>query len=69
VVDDLYGPSTTYVGFEDLFGGGDLDYDDLKLSFTNTRSETLPEPATFLLLGTSLGTLALTRRLWSTKTT
>ena len=26
------------VGFEDLFGGGDLDYDDLVFSFTNVSS-------------------------------
>ena len=62
-VDGQYALNTTYVGFEDVFGGGDLDYDDLKFSFTNTRAETLPEPATFLLLGTGLGALALTRRL------
>ncbi|HEY7559263.1 MAG TPA: DUF4114 domain-containing protein [Candidatus Binatia bacterium] len=62
-VDGQYALNATYVGFEDVFGGGDLDYDDLKFSFTNTRAETLPEPATFLLLGTGLGALALTRRL------
>ena len=62
-VDGQYALNTSYVGFEDVFGGGDLDYDDLKFSFTNTRAETLPEPATFLLLGTGLGAMALTRRL------
>jgi hypothetical protein len=68
IVNDQYAFNTSYVGFEDVFGGGDLDYDDLKFSFTNTRSETLPEPATLLLFGTGLGTLALTRRLRRTKT-
>lgn len=53
VVDDAFGPNTTYVGFEDLLGGGDLDYDDLRFSFSNTRSS-VPEPATLLLLGSGL---------------
>jgi hypothetical protein len=66
-VDDQYALNSTYVGFEDVYGGGDLDYDDLKFSFTNTRAETLPVPATLFLLGTGLGTLALTRKLGRTE--
>jgi hypothetical protein len=68
IVDSAYGPNTTFVGFEDIWGGGDLDYDDLKFSFTNTKSEALPEPATLLLFGSGLGSLALTKRLWGKKT-
>jgi hypothetical protein len=43
------------VGLEDLFGGGDLDYDDLGFAFSNvTVVETIPEPASLLLLGSGL---------------
>ncbi|RXK54803.1 VPDSG-CTERM sorting domain-containing protein [Oleiharenicola lentus] len=42
VVDDAYSPTETYVGFEDLFGGGDMDYDDLNFSFTNVKGTTQP---------------------------
>ena len=61
VVDDDYaGGTATYVGFEDLFGGGDNDYDDIMFSFTNTAgSETppVPEPSTMALMG--LGAVGL----------
>jgi hypothetical protein len=56
------------VGFEDLFGGGDLDYDDLVFAFTNvvpvtdpsgsggggTAPITADEPATLVMLGSGL---------------
>lgn len=42
VVDDAFLPTETYVGFEDVFGGGDLDYDDLKFSFTNVKGANQP---------------------------
>ncbi len=57
IVDDAFSSTETYVGFEDLLGGGDRDYDDLRFSFTNTTSEpgtTIPEPGTLLLLGSGL---------------
>lgn len=63
VVDDQFAPNKSYVGFEDLFGGGDRDYDDLNFSFTNTAASIVPVPATFLLFGSGMGVMALTRRL------
>lgn len=54
-VDDL-GGGVFAVGFEDIFAGGDLDYDDNAFSFEG-GIESVPEPATLSLL--ALGLLAL----------
>lgn len=64
VVDDAYSLTETYVGFEDLFGGGDGDYDDLKFSFTNVRgSATVPDASmTFGLLLAGLSMMVGIRR-------
>jgi len=57
------GEGSTMVGFEDLKGGGDRDYNDLVFTFTNTTTEenkiqgkllTNPEPATIVLFGSGL---------------
>jgi len=54
---------STMVGFEDLYGGGDRDYNDLVFEFSNTTTEdntvqgeliSNPEPATIVLFGTGL---------------
>ena len=59
-----------YVGFEDLYGGGDEDYNDHNFSFTNIGSKTAqppkdtlpaPEPSTAILLGSGLLGLAAWR--------
>jgi hypothetical protein len=66
------------VGFEDLFGGGDLDYDDLVFAFTNVAATPsdggggegsgsvgpADEPSTLLMLGSGLSMLvfAMKRR-------
>lgn len=52
------------VGFEDIFGTGDRDYDDLGFAFTNVRREVAPEPATLALfaLGAAAGARRLRRR-------
>ena len=39
----------TYVGFEDMYGGGDRDYNDHMFSFTNTVSA-VPEPESLALM-------------------
>ena len=56
-VDDI-GGGAFVVGFEDLFGGGDRDFDDNRFRFTG--GVVAPEPATLGLLG--LGALAALRR-------
>jgi hypothetical protein len=55
------GEGSTRVGFEDLLGGGDRDYNDLVFEFTNTTTQegqgklvSNPEPATIILFGSGL---------------
>jgi len=63
-VENLEGGSTK-VGFEDLHGGGDKDYNDLMFSFSNTNTEAKliqteakliqnPEPSTIILFGSGI---------------
>jgi len=42
----------TFVGFEDLLGGGDQDYDDLVFAFTNVAAapSAVPEPASWAMM-------------------
>ena len=60
-------PGGTYVGFEDLYGGGDSDYDDEAFVFTNishtsTLVSPVPEPETYAMLLVGLGLMAFTVR-------
>ena len=57
-------PGYIGVGFEDIFGGGDFDYDDLGFAFTNVRREVAPEPGILALfvLGAAAGARRLRRR-------
>jgi Domain of unknown function (DUF4114) len=53
------------VGFEDLFGGGDQDYNDLVFSLTNVYAATgptpVPEPESFAMLAAGLLLIRLTK--------
>ena len=57
-------PSGTYVGFEDLNGGGDFDYNDETFVFTNVSSAVspIPEPETYAMLLVGLGLLGFSAR-------
>lgn len=50
----------THVGFEDLYGGGDLDYDDVRYSFQNITA--VPEPETWAMMLAGLGMAGLASR-------
>lgn len=57
----------TIVGFEDLFGGGDMDYDDTLFSFTNVRKDppthNVPDASSTLpLLSFGMAGVAMLRR-------
>lgn len=55
---DSLGAGVFNVGFEDLFGGGDLDYDDNVFRFEGgvsvTPNPTVPEPGSLALVGAAL---------------
>ena len=49
------------VGFEDLWNGGDLDYNDLRFSVSNVSATQVPEPPVYALLLSALLALAVVR--------
>jgi len=54
VVNYLYN-HTAVIGFEDLFGGGDLDYDDARVRVVgNIGVARIPEPSSQILFGAGL---------------
>lgn len=61
-VDGNAGSFDYLVGFEDLFGGGDLDYDDNVFGFKGGVTSSIPEPTPTALLAGSLLALAAFRR-------
>ena len=54
-------PGRTGVGFEDMFGGGDMDYNDHNFSFTNIQAA-IPEPSTYALMFGGLGAIGFLAR-------
>ncbi len=56
-------PDGTYVGFEDILGGGDADYEDLAFVFTNVGVTTdVPEPGTWALMISGFGLVGMAAR-------
>ncbi|HEX6362940.1 MAG TPA: PEP-CTERM sorting domain-containing protein, partial [Albitalea sp.] len=52
-----------FVGFEDVVGGGDRDFNDHRFSLTNVRTvAAVPEPATVAMLFAGLGLVGLLAR-------
>ncbi len=54
MVDFDFAPNEIYIGFEDLYGGGDNDFNDVMFSFSNVTSSLpastdIPEPSILLL--------------------
>ncbi len=50
------------IRFEDLFGGGDRDFDDLVFVVSNVSTSATPEPTTMALVGLGAVAIALRRR-------
>jgi len=61
---DAFIPAGTFVSFEDLPSGGDLNYNDEDFVFTNvsTNVASVPEPATVLLLSMAVMAMGLRRQ-------
>lgn len=64
---DVTSKQSLNVGFEDMFGGGDKDYDDLVFSLSNVMVSTTPVPEpevnAMLLIGSlMLGAVSMKRR-------
>jgi hypothetical protein len=63
IVDFQFGPGQTFVGFEDISGGGDRDFNDMQFTLSNVRGA-VPDggSTTAMLLGIGLGVIEFIRR-------
>jgi len=62
-VDYQLAPGQTFAGFEDIFGGGDFDYNDLPFTLSNVRGSVLDGGGTTaMLLGSAVVVLTFLRR-------
>nr|HPM43188.1 PEP-CTERM sorting domain-containing protein [Candidatus Omnitrophota bacterium] len=63
---DFIAPGVANVGFEDLYGGGDMDYNDNIFQFRGSIApdphSNVPEPATMALFGIGGLVMAFVRR-------
>jgi VPDSG-CTERM motif/Domain of unknown function (DUF4114) len=57
-----FAPGQTLVGFEDMFGGGDRDYNDLEFTLVNVTSSVPDGGSTAMLLGSGILLLAFFHR-------
>lgn len=56
------GTPAVFIGFEDIYGLGDRDFDDNMVIFTNVMMAPVPEPSTYAMLLVGLGLIVFTMR-------
>ena len=64
IVNYDYAPGQIFIGFEDMFGGGDFDYNDLQFTLSNAGRSSVPDggATTAMLLGGTVVVLLFLRR-------